>query len=62
MDGQVKEPRRMLAQGERWQPQQVMTEMSEKTARSCRDDDRLPSQRKRVRSYWTWFDCDSPCQ
>ncbi len=40
----------MLAQGKTLAAAARMTEMSEKTARSYRDEDRLPSQRKRVRS------------
>lgn len=56
MDGQVKELRRMLAQGKTLAAAARMTEMSEKTARSYRDDDRLPSQRKSVRNYRTRVD------
>ena len=55
-DGQVKELRRMLAQDKTLAAAARMTDMSEKTARSYRDDERLPSQRKRVRKYRTRVD------
>ena len=44
-DGQAKELWRLLAQGKSLASSARMTEMDEKTARSYRDDDRLPSQR-----------------
>ena len=55
-DGQVKELRRLLARGKSLAASSRMTEMSEKTARDYRDDDRLPSQRKRPRNYRTRID------
>jgi len=55
-DGQVKELRRLLARGKSLAASSRMTEMSEKTARDYRDDDRLPSQRKRPRNYRTRSD------
>ena len=55
-DGQVKELRRLLARGKSLAASSRMTEMSEKTARDYRDDDRLPSQRKRARNYRTRID------
>ena len=45
-DGQVKELRRMLNLGKTLAASSRMTEMTEKTARNYRDDQRLPSQRE----------------
>ena len=56
-DGQVKELRRLLDLSRTLASAARMTEMSEKTARDYRDDERLPSQRKEVRTYRTRFDC-----
>ena len=55
-DGQVKELRRLLDQGKTLAAAARMTEMSEKTARNYRDDDSLPSQRKKDRNYRTRID------
>jgi len=55
-DGQVKELRRLLARSKSLAFSARMTEMSEKTARNYRDDDRLPSQRKQPRNYRTRVD------
>ena len=55
-DGQVKELRRMLNLGRTLAASARMTEMTEKTARNYRDDQRLPSQRKRHRDYRTRLD------
>ena len=55
-DGQVKELRRMLNLGKTLTASARMTEMTEKTARNYRDDERLPSQRKRHRDYRTRLD------
>jgi transposase len=52
-DGQVKELRRLLALGRSLSTSARMTEMDDKTARNYRDDDRLPSQRKKPRNYRT---------
>ena len=52
-DGQVKELRRLLLRGKSLALSARMTEMSDKTARDYRDDDRLPSQRKTQRDYRT---------
>ena len=52
-DGQVKELRRLLFSGKSLALSARMTEMSDKTARDYRDDDRLPSQRKTQRDYRT---------
>ncbi len=52
-DGQVKELRRLLLRGKSLALSARMTEMSDKTARNYRDDDRLPSQRKTERNYRT---------
>ena len=52
-DGQVKELRRLLFRGKSLAFSARMTEMSDKTARDYRDDDRLPSQRKTPRDYRT---------
>ena len=52
-DGQVKELRRLLLRGKSLALCARMTEMSDKTARDYRDDDRLPSQRKTPRDYRT---------
>ncbi len=52
-DGQVKELRRLLMSGKSLAFSARMTEMSDKTARDYRDDERLPSQRKRARDYRT---------
>src|SRR5665811_1523099 len=55
-DGQVTELRRLLALGKPLAASARMTLMSEKTARGYRDDDRLPSQRKKPREYRTRID------
>lgn len=55
-DGQVKELRRLLASGKSLSASSRMTEMDEKTARDYRDDERLPSQRKKPREYRTRID------
>lgn len=55
-DGRVKELRRLLAQGKTLAISARMSEMSDKTARSYRDDNRLPSQRKLPRDYRTRLD------
>jgi len=55
-DGQVKEMRRLLKLGRTLSSSARMTEMSENTARSYRDDERLPSERKRPRDYRTRVD------
>lgn len=55
-DGQVKELRRLLSSGRTLAASARMTEMSEKTARDYRDDDRLPSTRKQPRNYRTRTD------
>jgi hypothetical protein len=55
-DGHVKELQRLLAQGKSLAASARMTEMSEKTARDYRDDQRLPSQRKQPRNYRTRVD------
>jgi len=55
-DGQVKEMRRLLALGKPLADSARITFMDEKTARRYRDDDRLPSQRKKPRDYRTRID------
>src|SRR6056297_1093318 len=55
-DGQVREMRRLLALGNPLAASARMTFMNEKTARRYRDDDRLPSQRKKPRDYRTRVD------
>lgn len=55
-DGQVREMRRLLALGKPLAASARMTFMNEKTARRYRDDDRLPSQRKKPRDYRTRID------
>ena len=50
-DGQVKELRRLLGLGRTLIFSARMTEMTNKTARNYRDDERLPSQRKKARDY-----------
>ncbi len=50
-DGQVKELWRLLALGKSLASAARMTEMTEKTGRNYRDDKRLPSERKKPRSY-----------
>ena len=55
-DGQVKELRRLLLRGKSLAASARMTQMSEKTARDYRDDQRLPSQRKAKRKYRTRVD------
>ena len=55
-DGQVKELRRLLDQGKTLAAAARMTEMSEKTARSYRDNDSLPTERKKPRDYRTRID------
>lgn len=55
-DGQVKELRRLLASGKSLAASSRMTEMDEKTARHYRDDDRLPSECKKPRTYRTRID------
>lgn len=56
MDGQVRELRRLLNLGKSLAASARMTDMSEKTARTYRDDDRLPSERKVSREYRTRVD------
>ncbi len=51
--GQVKELRRLLFSGKSLAFSARMTEMSDKTARNYRADDRLPTQRKTQRAYRT---------
>jgi len=55
-DGQVRELRRLLSLGKTLAAAARMTDMSEKTARKFRDDERLPSQRKTPRDYRTRAD------
>ena len=55
-DGQVKELRRLLGLGRTLILSARMTEMTDKTARNYRDDERLPSQRKKARDYRTRID------
>ena len=55
-DGHVKELRRLLGLGRTLAASARMTEMSEKTARKYRDDERLPSERKATRDYRTRVD------
>jgi hypothetical protein len=55
-DGHVKELRRLLGLGRTLAESARMTEMSEKTARYYRDDERLPSERKTAREYRTRID------
>ncbi len=55
-DGQVKELRRLLGLGRTLIFSARMTEMTDKTARNYRDDERLPSQRKTLRNYRTRID------
>lgn len=55
-DGQVSELRRLLALGKSLAAAARMASMDKKTARSYRDDDRLPSQRKTLRNYRTRVD------
>ena len=55
-NGCVKELRRLLGLGRTLASSARMTEMSEKTARKYRDDERLPSERKTVRDYRTRVD------
>ena len=55
-DGQVKELRRLLGLGRTLIFSARMTEMTNKTARNYRDDERLPSQRKKARDYRTRVD------
>ena len=55
-DGQVSELRRWLAAGKSLAASARMASMDKKTARSYRDDGRLPSQRKTTRSYRTRVD------
>ena len=55
-DGKFMELRRMLALGMSLAASSRMTEMTDKTARKYRDDDRLPSQRKLPREYRTRID------
>jgi len=55
-DGKVMELRRMLARGKSLAASSRMTNMTDKTARKYRDDDRLPSQRKLPREYRTRID------
>jgi hypothetical protein len=55
-DGQVLELRRWLAAGKSLAASARMASMDIKTARSYRDDERLPSQRKSVRNYRTRTD------
>jgi len=55
-DGQCKELRRLLSLGKPLAASARMAEMTEKTARKYRDDNRLPSQRKKSRDYRTRMD------
>ena len=55
-DGQVSELRRWLAKGKSLAAAARMASMDKKTARSYRDDDRLPSERKSPRNYRTRVD------
>ena len=55
-DGQVSQLRRWLAKGKSLAASARMASMDNKTARSYRDDDRLPSQRKTARNYRTRVD------
>jgi hypothetical protein len=55
-DGQVLELRRWLAAGKSLAASARMASMDKKTARSYRDDERLPSQRKSARNYRTRTD------
>jgi len=55
-DGRIKELRRLLGLGRTLAASARMTEMSEKTARKYRDDERLPSERKTARDYRTRVD------
>jgi hypothetical protein len=55
-DGQVLELRRWLRQGLSLAASARMARMDEKTARKYREDPRLPSARKKPRSYRTRFD------
>ena len=55
-DGHVKELRRLLGLGRTLAASARITEMSEKTARKYRDDERLPSERKASRDYRTRVD------
>ncbi len=55
-DGPVKELRRLLSLGRSLAASARMTEMTEKTARKYRDDERLPSDRKTARNYRTRVD------
>ena len=55
-DGQVSELRRWLAKGKPLAAAARMASMDNKTARSYRDDGRLPSQRKSPRNYRTRVD------
>ena len=55
-DGQVRKLRRLLDLSNSLAASARMTGMDEKTARSYRDDDRLPSGRKKTRDYRTRVD------
>jgi len=55
-DGQVYELRPWLGQGRSLKDSARMASMDKKTARSYRDDERLPSQRKSGREYCTRVD------
>lgn len=55
-DGQVKELWRLLDRGKTLVTAARMSEMSSKTARNYRDDERLPSQRTKSREYRTRID------
>ena len=55
-DGQVSELRRWLAVGKSLAASARMASMDKKTARSYRDDERLPTQRKVARQYRTRLD------
>ncbi len=55
-DGQVSQLRRRLADGKSLAASARMASMDNKTARSYRDDERLPSQRKTPRQYRTRTD------
>jgi hypothetical protein len=55
-DAQVRELRRLLSTGKSLAAAARMSDMTEKTARKYRDDDRLPSQRRTARDYRTRVD------
>ena len=55
-DGQVRKLWRLLGEGRSLAASSRMTGMDEKTARSYRDDERLPSHRRTKRAYRTRVD------